>query len=142
VQSPADKARLHELLSQQDQPNQWPKELLDSLPTDARELLEKKAEQQQDQPVSPDIEKRLRGYGYILAEDGQGARLLGEGPKPGTGDLSPLDVVRLAAELEGGLPDAGKRRKCPSCQAVLPPKADHCQWCGTNLDDSAPPNEE
>jgi hypothetical protein len=130
--SPPDQRAMHKLLSQTNQPGEWPEELLEELPAEARQLLESKGNTGGKQ-VSADLEQRLRGYGYFLAEEGQGAHLAGGGPKPGTGDLSPLDVVRLAAELEGELPSEGERRHCPNCQAVLPAEATHCQWCGHQL---------
>ena len=133
---PSDHQKL-QLLLQENDPNEWPEELLEALPPEARAKLAEKVEKSTSN-VPPVMEKRLRGYGYLLADDGQGARLTGEGPKPGTGDLSPMDIVRLAAELEGGLPAEAERKACPNCQAVRPPGSQHCQWCGQHL--AGPPD--
>lgn len=134
----------HEKLQQlldQEQPAEWSEELLAQLPPEAQAELKAKGKSGASKLPSA-MEQRLRGYGYVLAEDAQGARLIGEGPKPGTGDLSPMDVVRLAAELEGGLPTEGERKSCPHCQAALPPNAQQCQWCGQSLPESPKKNQE
>lgn len=50
-----------------------------------------------------------------------------------TGQLSATDIVRLAAELDGGVLPADQRRHCPHCDAVVAPQAGRCEWCGKSL---------
>ncbi|MFP3853318.1 MAG: hypothetical protein ACLFWD_03380 [Anaerolineales bacterium] len=132
----AQTRRLRDLVSDENSSAAWPEELLEDLPAEARELLQTKQNPQKALPN--DMEKRHRSPGYSLAEDSSGARLTGQGPKPGTGDLTPHDVIQLAAEMESGLPSGDERRQCPSCQAVLPPGQERCQWCGHTLPGSDP----
>lgn len=133
-------ARFRELISAGSDPSQgeWPDSLLADLPEEARELLSKKRQsppgKRGDGTFRSDLERRLKEHGYYLAEDGRGARLTGEGPRPGTGDLSPLDVVRLAADLEGGVPSPDERTKCPKCDAVVATNESRCPWCGHEMD--------
>ena len=96
---------------------------------------------QDDDPL-PSLEERaeatrqsLREKGYILNEDARGLRLSGistRGSKP-MSDLSPYDVVRLAADLEGGLLPPDQRKHCPKCDAVVLPSDKRCQWCSEPL---------
>jgi hypothetical protein len=50
--------------------------------------------------------------------------------------LSPSEIVRLAAELDGGIAPPEKRVHCPKCDAVIPPGHSKCQWCGTTLSEA------
>jgi hypothetical protein len=47
--------------------------------------------------------------------------------------LSPSDVVKLAAELEGGVKPRGQLPVCPKCQGLSPIGQAKCQWCGEPL---------
>ena len=113
----------------------WPQEWLEWLPPDARQRLQKRPTAEKPEPgstgeLSSDWANRLRAQGYLLESDQRGTRLSGQGPRPGTGELTPYDVVRLAADLDGGLPAPESRRKCPHCQAVISIQAETCPWCG------------
>ena len=73
----------------------------------------------------------LRERGYLLNEDAHGLRISGNpsgGPSGFT--LSPSDIVRLAAELDGGVKQAASLQTCPKCQARTPAGQAKCQWCG------------
>jgi len=83
----------------------------------------------------------LRYQGFTVHEDAHGLRLGGAPITRGshTAELSPYDVVRLAAELDGGILPPGERTHCPQCDAVVPPKAARCQWCSAPLPPPASP---
>jgi len=83
--------------------------------------------------IKQDLEASLRHQGFVVDDDGQNIRLravTGAGRGPG---LGPSDIVRLAAELDGGIPPPEKRVHCPKCDAVIPSGHSKCQWCGTTL---------
>lgn len=120
-------------------------ESFEEMPPEAKSLLAKPAGEpkpptEERTAVTPDWEERLRRHGYYLHTDHTGPRLTGSGPKPGTGDLTPLDVVRLAADLEGGIPSPQEKVVCPHCQAATPSGRATCQWCGGDLSQPAPSN--
>lgn len=147
VDEEGTKARFRRLLSGEadSAPGDWPESLLSELPEDTQRLLSARRKPSRTDPRSDgtfrsDVERRLKEHGYYLAEDGRGMRLTGEGPRPGTGDLSPLDVVRLAADLEGGAPPPEQRTKCPQCDAVISTSETRCPWCGHQL--SPPPESD
>jgi hypothetical protein len=77
----------------------------------------------------------LSRQGFVVEEDVHGLRLSGVASRPGglSSQLSPYDVVRLAAELEGGIVPIDQRKRCPKCDAVVSPGDKRCQWCGENL---------
>ena len=90
-------------------------------------------------PLSDEKIRSLLDQGIIVDEDIHGLRLTGKpvsGRGKGTGQLSASDIVRLAADLDGGVLPADQRRHCPHCDAVVPPRASRCEWCGKSL---APP---
>lgn len=77
----------------------------------------------------------LRNKGFIIQEDVHGLRLSGistRGNKP-MSQLSPYDIVRLAADLEGGLLPMDQRKRCPKCDAVVALSDKRCQWCSEPL---------
>jgi len=91
-------------------------------------------------PLSDEKIRALLDQGIVVEEDAHGLRLSGMpvlGRGKGTGQLSASDIVRLAADLDGGVLPADQRRHCPHCDAVVPPRASRCEWCGKSLD--APP---
>lgn len=119
---------------------EWPSDLLEDLPEETKQLLFDTDESpsvpsssQGDGTFRSDTERRLKEHGYYLYDDGRGARLGGPGPKPGTGDLSPLDVVSLAANLGGEVPAADSQRNCPHCKATIAVAASRCPWCDGEL---------
>ena len=77
----------------------------------------------------------LSRQGFVLEEDAHGLRLSGIASRPGglRSQLSPYDVVRLAAELEGGVVPMEERKRCPKCDAVVNPGDKRCQWCSEIL---------
>ena len=73
----------------------------------------------------------LRERGYVLDEDAHGLRISGNPSGGASGPtLSPLDIVRMAAELDGGVKQAASLQTCPKCQARTPAGQPKCQWCG------------
>ncbi len=136
--------RFRRLLSGSERPagEDWPEDLLDELPDEAKDVLLKKGSTPSpanapDGTFRSDTERRLKEHGYYLYEDSHGARLSGYGPRAGTGDLSPLDMVSLAAQLGGGVPAPKSLRACPHCRAVVAIDASRCPWCEGEL----PPTE-
>jgi len=74
--------------------------------------------------------------GIIVEEDARGLRLTGKpvrGRGKQTGQLSATDIVRLAADLDGGVLPPEQRRHCHHCDAVVPLQATRCEWCGKSL---------
>jgi hypothetical protein len=120
-------------------PDAWPEELLQELPPEAREALEKKGaptkSDTSDSEIPGHVKRTLMDYGFAIDEDARGVRLRSPGGlrRPGTGDLSPSDVVRLASQLGGSAPPPEERRTCPSCKAVVPRTATRCSWCDADL---------
>ncbi|MCJ7511872.1 MAG: hypothetical protein MUO23_02745 [Anaerolineales bacterium] len=83
--------------------------------------------------------RSLVDQGIIVDEDARGPRLTGmpvRGRGQATGRLSATDIVRLVANLDGGVLPADQRQHCPHCDAVVPRQASRCSWCGNGL--SAP----
>jgi hypothetical protein len=77
----------------------------------------------------------MRRQGYVISEDSKGVRLTGRlSPRfRDTSELRPSDVIRLAADMDGGVPPPEKRVRCPKCDAVVPLGSARCQWCETPL---------
>jgi ribosomal protein L40E len=85
-----------------------------------------------------DTEKALRGLGYAVEQDSHGARIVAGARVGGSPSvLSSTDVVKLAAELEGGVKPRSQLPVCPKCQGLSPIGASKCQWCAAPL--SPPP---
>lgn len=147
--SEKDAGRFRRLLAENRPPDPsepWPEELLEDLPPEAREALE-------GQTSSPDagspagdvpghLKRTLMDYGFAVDEDARGLRLRSAGGlrRPGTGDLSATDVVRLASELGGAPPPPEERRTCPSCKAIVSRSAVRCSWCDAELPPLDPEN--
>ena len=118
---------------------QFPESMIEDLPEEARRLLRRN--QAASLPgigpnLSEDLAKALRDQGYVIDEDTRGLRISGHPSHHdgGNGMMSPYDVLRMAADLEGGLQKPGERRRCSNCDAVLPKDHIQCNWCGTHLE--------
>ena len=107
--------------------------LPEDLPPEKRARLRQALRRRRDAGfVSPSLDLSLRDRGYVFHQDAHGLRFGGDiiGRGPGTGRLTPLDVIRLAAELDGGLPGEDEKTVCPQCQAVVTRTEPRCTWCG------------
>ena len=139
------RARFRELIltSQEEAlPDDWSEEMLESLPEEAREILSLKKPTPslpRNEQFSETLAEALRDRGYVIDQDAHGVRISG-GPSGGLDSetVSPYDVIRMAADLEGGVLPLGKRVHCLKCDAVIPPDMSSCQWCG----EPAPPHKE
>jgi len=125
-----------------EQPNNS-EDLLDQVPEDLREILTGRLGPRSPEPPKDfreDTTQALRGLGYTVSEDLHGARITGA-PRAGgpPASLSPSDVVKLAAELEGGVKPRGQLPVCPKCQGLSPIGQSKCQWCGEPLPTAAGP---
>ncbi|MGB2895346.1 MAG: hypothetical protein WBB65_04180 [Anaerolineales bacterium] len=114
-----------------DSPPGW---MIDELPEEARRLLSQQvstARPSLGPRLSEDLAKALRDQGYVIHEDSQGVHLGGalvsRGGTPAP--ISPYDVVRLAAETEGGLTPPDELARCKKCDALIPAGDERCQWC-------------
>jgi hypothetical protein len=95
-------------------------------------------------PDLPDLEERrelmrrsLLDMGYVLESDGRGLRLTQIAiARTRSSDLSPTDIVRLAAEMDDGLLPPEERIRCPRCDAVIGAQDSRCQWCSEPLQPS------
>jgi hypothetical protein len=119
-----------------------PEEMLENLPEEAREFLSAKKTAPssiKDEQFSETLAEALRDRGYVIDQDAHGVRISG-GPSGGLDSetVSPYDVIRMAADLEGGVLPLDERVHCLKCDAVIPPGEAYCQWCG----EPAPPRKE
>ncbi len=110
-----------------------PESLLEDLPEQARQLLAAKPPPRPTSPLREQLTDSLTRQGYVLSEDAHGVRITGAPRSGGTGGLSASDVVRMAADLDGGILPTEKRARCPKCDAVVPRDAARCEWCGQTL---------
>jgi predicted RNA-binding Zn-ribbon protein involved in translation (DUF1610 family) len=112
-------------------------DVLDQLPQELRARLLEISLQGTGTPtgVREDLAASLRDQGYVIDQDVHGLRISGRPISRGakTGQLTPYDVVRLAADLDGGPPSPEQVIICPACQAASPVHAARCQWCGEPL---------
>lgn len=121
----------------------WPESLLEDLPAEARQLLASRKPQTPGPASTGKLREELvsvlRAQGYTIQEDMRGVRISGHptGRLPGTDRLSASDVVRMAADLDGGIPPPTKVRRCPKCDAVIPVDSQRCQWCDHPLSPEA-----
>ncbi len=131
-------ARFRKLMAQSEETaDHWPNDLLEDLPEGARDLLRasERTTSAQAEELREDFASALRDQGYVINLDAHGVRISG-GPSSRSGDsgsMSPYDVVRLAADLEGGVPSPDQRKHCPKCDAVIPQGESRCSWCGEML---------
>jgi hypothetical protein len=113
-------------------------ELEQPTPADQAGLFHSLQDEVREQPSAPQSRgelkeqtaRFLRERGYVLDEDAHGMRISGNpsgGPSGFT--LSPSDIVRMAAELDGGVKQAASLQTCPKCQARTPSGQAKCQWC-------------
>jgi len=137
-----DPQRFRRLLAESErplQPDEWPEELLEDLPPEARQALKGHPPSTDASPPTDEVpghvKRTLMDYGFAVDEDSRGLRLRSAGGlrRPRTGDLSATDVVHLASELGGAPPPPEERRTCPSCRAVVPRTAVRCSWCDADL---------
>lgn len=112
--------------------------MIDELPEEARRLLsgqEPPARPSLGPKLSDDLAKALRDQGYVIHEDGSGMHLGGalvsRGGTPAA--MSPYDVIRLAADMEGGLAPPNELLRCKKCDALIPHGDERCQWCGETV---------
>jgi hypothetical protein len=117
----------------------WPDALLEDLPEEARRLLRGRPPSGQAQGTAQlreEMARTLRDQGYFIAEDARGVRIGGSpvtSRGAGTGRLSASDVVRMAAELDGGVRTPDQIIRCPKCDAVVAVGEPRCPWCGRPL---------
>ena len=109
--------------------------MMDELPEEARRLLsghELPAGPSLGPKLSDDLAKALRDQGYVIHEDEKGVHLGGALVSRGgsTAPLSPYDVIRMAADIEGGLAPPDELIRCKKCDALIPHGDERCQWCG------------
>jgi len=142
----ADPARhFRQLISHSDETSpegSWPEHLLEDLPEETRKLLSNQAPpppSTKPDEISENLAQSLRSQGYVIDQDAHGARISGDLIDSGSGSdtMSPYDVVRLAADLEGGVRPLDELIHCLKCDAVIPPGETNCQWCGELI----PPHE-
>jgi uncharacterized Zn finger protein (UPF0148 family) len=112
--------------------------LIEDLPEEARLLLRRGEDRVRPSigpQLSDDLAQALRDQGYVVDEDVRGLRISGHLSTMGTnsGKMSSYDILRMAADLEGGLQKPEERRRCPNCDAVLPKGHTSCDWCGTTV---------
>lgn len=75
--------------------------------------------------------RSLRERGYVITQDARGVRITGSpAGTPSRSSLSPSDIVRMAAELNGGVKQTISLQTCSKCQARTPAGEPKCQWCG------------
>lgn len=108
--------------------------MIDELPEEARRLLsgqEPPARSSLGPKLSEDLSKALRDQGYVIHEDSHGVHLGGAPVSRGgtPSPISPYDVVRMAAETEGGITPPNELARCKKCDALIPPGDERCQWC-------------
>ncbi|MCJ7566820.1 MAG: hypothetical protein MUO58_04705 [Anaerolineales bacterium] len=112
--------------------------MINELPEEARRLLsnqEPPAKPSLGPKLSDDLAKALRDQGYVIHEDERGVHLGGalvrRGGTPAA--ISPYDVIRMAAETQGGIAPQNELARCKKCDALIPPGDERCQWCAESL---------
>ena len=105
--------------------------LLDQVPEEMRGVLAARLKAA-DEAAGPNFSEAavstLREQGYVVSGDAHGARLTAT---PGKSDVfSPSEIVKLAADLDGGVQPQTKLPICSNCQAASPIGELQCQWCG------------
>lgn len=127
-------AQLRDLLAETEDPVH----LLEQVPEEMRGTLAarlKAAEDDTGSSFGETTASTLREQGYIVSEDARGARLAAT---PGQSeDLSASDMVKMAADLDGGVQPQTKLPICSKCQAASPVGEVNCQWCGEPFSNEA-----
>lgn len=130
-------SRLRELLQASEaSPEELPPDLLEDLPDHLIQALDRSRQVEIDagtKPLREETIQSLRDRGYIITEDSRGPRISGRtySSRGDTGKLTPSEVVRIAAEMEGGIHPNQKR--CEHCDALSPRDSTTCQWCDRPL---------
>lgn len=110
--------------------------LLDQVPEEMRGVLAARLKAT-DEAAAPNFSEAtistLREQGYVVSGDAHGARLTAAPGKPDV--FSPSEIVKLAADLDGGVQPQAKLPICSSCQAASPIGELQCQWCGEPFSD-------
>jgi hypothetical protein len=124
-----------------------PEWIVEDLPENVQQLLRSDLDAPSPNlgpKLSDALASALRDQGYVIDEDSGGVRLGGSLTRRGskTGEMSPYDIIRMASDLEGGLPSPEDLNRCPKCEAVIPPEETRCTWCGTDLEGQSSPPEE
>jgi hypothetical protein len=119
-----------------------PDHMLEDLPEETRRRLAGQVPETPAGEISSSLAESLRRQGFVIDLDARGARISGapRSSLPDTGKLSATDVIRLAADLEGGVLPPERKRACPKCQAVIPRDSPRCSWCGADLTNEPPPD--
>lgn len=134
----AQPASIRQLLDGSESANES-QEILDQVPEDMRALLAarlKATGEGEGREFSEHTEASLRNQGYYVEEDARGARIVGTPGAP-TPELSPADVVKMAAELDGGVQPKTELPFCEHCDSASPIGSTNCQWCGEPLPQGA-----
>ena len=122
-----DPAQFRELLK----PGSEPEHLLEQVPEQMRGVLAarlKAAEKAEGPSLNEKTASNLRDQGYVISEDARGVRF---SAVPGQStSLSASDVVKMAADLEGGVQPQNKLPICSKCLVASPVGEAQCQWCG------------
>jgi hypothetical protein len=119
-----------------------PDALLEELPEEVKSLLtgEEPSSTSPTEEPSGDKARPLPALGDSLIQTPLGVNINGD-LATGVSDISsmsPYDIVRMAADLEGGIVPPEKRIHCPKCDAVVPIGDLQCQMCGEPI----PPSQE
>lgn len=113
-----------------------PASILEDLPEEARRLLgweDAPGQRSGTGDLSDTLEQSPSNQGYAPEEDSRGSEVFGGDLRSNTGSLSPYDIVRMAADLDGGIQQTSELHRCPDCQATAPSGVTVCQWCGTPI---------
>lgn len=120
-----------------------PEWLIEDLPEPIRNLLRSDLDQPRPHlgpKLSDALTNALRDQGYVIEEDSRGVRLGGDLTRraSGAGQMSPYDVIRMAADLDGGIPSPDTLKRCQKCEAIMAPRETRCAWCGSELESGGP----
>jgi hypothetical protein len=149
-EEPRSRSRFKDLIAEpptSDESDGWPDEILEELPEEARTLLSESKQEAPSPEKDEDLDGRmlhhLREQGYVISQDGDGLRLDSSLSKlgSGAGTMSPHDIVKLVADMEGGVVPPDKRLHCPKCEAMTPSSETRCQWCGEPLQQDEAPTD-
>jgi hypothetical protein len=149
-EQPASRSRFKDLIAEpqeNDEVDRWPDEILEDLPEETRSLLaegtKKGSESDTDDGMDDRMLHHLREKGYVISQDGDSLRLDSSLSRPegGPSMMSPHDIVKLVAGMDGGIVPPEKRLQCPKCEAATPSGEKRCQWCGEPLSQDETPSD-